>query len=181
MSLDEIVALNLRGLIGGQDRKVSVARVAEHLGVSRAQVYDMLRPRPGRSHREFKWSEIVKLARLFDVLVFDLVLPPEDVALNAGMWLIGLTAVEVWERPFETVSEIHVGALFRDEVALGLFGFPAGLLTRDTVAELGRLLRETKEERAKAVGGEMDELMRAMEELDMQAKKILEGLQGDEG
>jgi len=174
LGLDEIVALNLAALI--EEKRIPIAAVARHLGVSRAQVYDLLGRRSGRPQREFRWSEIVKLAGFLDVLVFDLVLPPEDVVLDGGMWLIRLTAADLWERPPDEVGELHVGALSRDEVALGLFGLGSGLLSRDKLDEVRRRVEETKRDRARAVEEEMESLGQAMKDLEELARNISEKL-----
>ena len=172
MSLDEIVALNLASIV--EERDVSIAHLARSLGVSRAYVYDMLGRRPGRPQREFRWNEIVKLAGILGVLVFDLVLPGDGVMLDAGMYLTGLTATEVWDQPEERVAHLHVGALSRNEVALALFGFPDDLLSEDRLNLLRKDLQTSKVDRAQAIADEMDSLMQGIKELEEMAKRILE-------
>jgi hypothetical protein len=54
-----------------------VAELAEKLGVSRHRVYDYERPRKGAKQRSFLWQEIVNLCAVFDVTIFELVLPEE--------------------------------------------------------------------------------------------------------
>jgi hypothetical protein len=175
LTLDEIVAKNLGELIGTEDGKLPVTAVAERLGTSRAHIYDMLGPREGRPQREFRWHEIVKLAGVLGVLVFDLVLPPRDVVLNAGRWLTRFPDKELWDLPDEIVGDIQVGALTRNEMALALFGLPR--TDPEALEKLRTDLDRTKEERARAAQKEIDSLRRGIEELQEQARKIIEEME----
>jgi len=174
MSLDEIVAKNLDSLI--EKRGETIANMARDLGVSRAQVYDMLKVRPGRPQREFKWSEIVRLASLLDVLVFDLVLPPEDVVLDAGQWVTRFQSADLWDMPDDETEHLHVGALTRAEVGLALFGLPGDYLSQESVKRMRRERELSKEQRSQAVAEELDTLMRGLEEIQERAKSLVEKL-----
>ena len=85
-NLDETIASNLRRLI--EDRELTFADVADRLRVQRHLVYDMVRARPGRSQREFRWSELVALCSALGTTVFELVLPPEGESANLD-WFAG--------------------------------------------------------------------------------------------
>lgn len=84
MSFDEVVAANLRRI--REEKGLSVAELAEALGVGRHAVYDFERPRKGAQQRQFLWSEIVNLCAVFDVTIFELVLPEKGHRTVPDAW-----------------------------------------------------------------------------------------------
>jgi DNA-binding Xre family transcriptional regulator len=70
-----------------EEKKWSVTRLAEQLGVGRQIVYDYLGPRPGSAQRKFLWSDLAGLCLALDVTLFDLVLPPEGEKSGGTNWL----------------------------------------------------------------------------------------------
>lgn len=76
-TLDRIVAQNVRRL--REEKKWSVATLAEELDRPKHVVYDMERPRKGQKQRAFSWGELVALCGALDTNLFELVLPPQGV------------------------------------------------------------------------------------------------------
>lgn len=75
MQIDGAVAANVKRL--REERKWSTADLAGRLGVGRHITRDYERPRKGAPQRQFLWEEIVNLCAVFNVTIFQLVLPPE--------------------------------------------------------------------------------------------------------
>lgn len=86
-TLDQVIAYNVRRL--REERGWSRGWLAAYLGVGRHYVYDLEGGRADRSQREFKWSDLVGLCAVFQVTLFDLVLPPEGVILSTDPRWIG--------------------------------------------------------------------------------------------
>jgi transcriptional regulator with XRE-family HTH domain len=80
MTLDEVVAENVRAI--REDRGLSVADLAERLGVGRHLVYDMERPRPGAAQRQFTFWDLVALCHALETTLFELVLPEKGVVVD---------------------------------------------------------------------------------------------------
>lgn len=163
MSFDEVIADNVVRIM--EEKGVPIARLAERLGVSRASFYDLIRARPGRPLREFRWNEVVRLAGALDVLVFDLVLPADDVRVTGARWKTGLLEKEMLDPRSipKDLDEIEIGALGAQDVSLALFGLPQ--VNRQTLDDLRRRLGETKMERTTSVEEEWRSLAERVESL----------------
>ena len=68
---DEIIARNLKRL--REEAGLSVAELADRLGVARDTVYDYQRPRAGRGFHRFTWTELLALSRALGCSIFELV------------------------------------------------------------------------------------------------------------
>jgi transcriptional regulator with XRE-family HTH domain len=79
MTLDEVVAANVRRI--RESHELSVAELAERMGVGRHLVYDMERPRPGAEQRQFTFWDLVSLCSALGTTLFELVLPPKGVVV----------------------------------------------------------------------------------------------------
>lgn len=92
-SHDEIVARNLRRI--REEKKISVAELANRIGVGKHRIYDFERPRAGAAQRQFLWSEIVLLCAGLGVTIFELVLPDEG-ERTVGNWLDDEVPLPSW-------------------------------------------------------------------------------------
>lgn len=161
LSLDEIVARNVRFL--RKDRDLSVRELAAKLGVSRSQVYDMERPRPGREQREVKWSELVALIDALGVTLFELVLPPEGVALARGEVILGILRSDATIE--DELDADYVGEpLEGHDVSLALFGISEFATDPDVVAKFAANMREEKETRMAIMQEAMEVVLQRMDE-----------------
>jgi len=80
-NFDEVVAYNVRRL--RKDAGLSIGEFAERLEIGEHVARDYERPRKGQPQRAFGWTEIVHMCLVLDTTLFDLVLPPEGVEIDA--------------------------------------------------------------------------------------------------
>lgn len=77
-----VIAHNVERLRKAAEPELSFGKLAERLShtigkeIGEHVARDMVRPRKGQPQRSFSWDELVALCAVFDVLLFDLVLPP---------------------------------------------------------------------------------------------------------
>ena len=73
---------------------------------TRHTVYDL----EGRRHRQIRWVEVAALCEIFDVAVWDLVLPPEGVQVDTVVTTGAVTGVDLPAKPLEPVEKlVNVG------------------------------------------------------------------------
>lgn len=154
-TFDQVVAENVRRL--RDDEEWSMAELAERLGKKPHDVLAFEGQRNDRSQRPFRWTELVELAYVFRVPLFDLVLPDdaETEIYPEGTALMRLP-----------LGEVAAGWPRRDDLGYRLFGIGGDLLwskhARDTLANK---VREAAEAREALLRDASDALREAAEKL----------------
>ena len=160
LTLDEIVAMNMSRL--RRERNLTVSELARGLGISRPQVYDMERPRPGRSQREFRWRELVSLCRTLDTTLFELVLPPEGTLLDEGEEIIGI--LDRNASADDELDDFKAEPLDRYDMSLGVFGLPGDLTEADKLRQVLEKLRIEKQRRRRIFNEAFEYLFETLDE-----------------
>ena len=151
--MDEAVAANVKKL--REARKWTTADLADRLRIGRHVARDYERPRKGAQQRQFLWEEIVNLCAVFNVTIFELVLPPKGQRTVPAGWeglpLVIPRAVEAegsnemkahWRRDERgMLSEILFGLRFEPDHIDELISMKARREER-LIEELKALLRE---------------------------------------
>lgn len=94
-------------------------------------MYAMLGQRPDREQRQFSLFDLLSLCAVFDVRLYELVIPVEDVRVGDDPG-VEVRAEDIMIEPGEDLppvikyieAELPPGAIGRDALSMWLFGYP---------------------------------------------------------
>lgn len=163
MHINKVAADNVRRI--REEKGLTVAELAERLGVGKHKVYDYERPRKGSAQREFTLMDLFDLCLVLETNLFELLLPPVGVTVDE-------LASEEWFQEAARRAGLNLpdDALMladRREVGQILFGIDGEKLDAsylDGIASWGRKERARREKIIEGITKEMWE--RIEEELE---------------
>jgi hypothetical protein len=141
MTLDQVVAQNLKRLRA--DRDWSRNKLASELSSasgsewSEWRIIDLEGARTGHPPASARWAEIVALCLVFDVTIWELVLPVDP--KERVRVITSNRHYELQGKPFTQQSVRDVG---RSQLAERLSGFPARVFTKKGAAAARKILTE---------------------------------------
>lgn len=169
-TLDQVVADNIKALRTADGRRWTATELAEKLSAVTGHEYTRftVADLEGRREREIRWSELVALALIFDVPLWDLVLPPESALVDMRLPTSGdaglLTSTgEVVD--IETPNSVRINT-DRDDMARRLFGLDSETLTSRELRHLWDKRSGQATPDALAVANELLPLLRSMLDQD---------------
>ena len=124
-TFDRVVALNIKRL--RNERRWTAAELAEMLTqvLERRYTRSMMGDMEGRRERAVRWSEVVALSVIFDVPLWELVLPEKGERVNTRIPTSSDIIVRSDDERFVEIGELGdyvTVSLDRDGLAIRLFG-----------------------------------------------------------
>ena len=137
--MDEVVAYNIKRLRIDKSRGWTATELAEKLTevLDREYTRFMVSDMEGRRERAVRWTEVAALCSVFDVRLWDLVLPPDGVEVASAIARGENIAVEVTDTPSDDPDLAEIGGVKvvgryhypgRDDLSWRLFSLSSGTL-----------------------------------------------------